>query len=127
MITRDEIDRLEKLTGQLEGIHAEMSALSKKSANDGVNQFKLKVINAVFVECNSLLQEAYRPFGDFTNFNLDDVPSNSDVTFIAAQYLQALEKYRSDNISQDNMGIWHYNLPKNHAEIRAARPAKLRK
>jgi hypothetical protein len=33
------IDQLEKLLGQLRGLHVEVSALSKKSPNDGVNEF----------------------------------------------------------------------------------------
>ena len=127
MITREGIDQLEKLTGQLQGIHAELSALSKKSPNDAVNLFKLKFVNAVLRECNALLEEAYRPVGDFKEFNAEDVSSNSDVTFIASQYLQALEKYRSDNIKQNSHMSWVYDLPAGQSIVRAAPPMKLRK
>jgi len=126
MITRDNADRLEKLMGQLEGIHAEISALAKKSPNDAVNGFKLKIVNAVIVQCDEMLGASYRPIGDFKEFNPDDVPSNSDVTFVASQYLQALEKLRSDNVKFE-YGHWQYCLPKGEPEMRASSPAKLKK
>ena len=126
MIKRAVADRLEKLTGQLEGIHAELSALAKRSPNDAVNSFKLKIVNAVLLQCNEMLGEGYRPIGEFKEFNPDDVPSNSDVTFVASQYLQALEKFRSDNIKND-VGYWQYDLPQKEREMRTGPPATLRK
>jgi hypothetical protein len=130
MITREKADKLEKLMGQLEGIHSEISALAKKSSNDGVNLFKLKIVNAVLQQCNEMLGKEYQPIGDFEQFDDDQVPSNSDVTFVASQYLQALEKLRSDNIITAFGGGWIYNLPKDSGtSMRAASPtsAKLRK
>jgi hypothetical protein len=127
MITREKADRLEKLMGQLNGIHAELSGFAKKTPNDAVNAFKLKFVNAVLLQCNEMFGTEYRPIGDFDQFNLDDVPSNSDVTFVASQYLQALEKLRSDNIHVD-LGAWYYDLPKTDPnKMRAAAPAKLKK
>src|ERR1035437_4978603 len=86
MITRAKADQLEKLAGQLKGIHEELSALAKKSPNDGVNSFKLKFANMVLSQCNELLEANYRPVGALKQFDPDDLPSNSDVTFIFAQY-----------------------------------------
>jgi len=124
MLTRKKVDHFEKLTGQLTGIHDELSALAKKTPNDAVNLFKLKFVNAVLTQCNELLGSDYRPFGDFKEFDADTLPSNSDVTFIASQYLQALEKFRSDNVIQSKTGWWVYAV-KDGEEIRAAPPAKL--
>jgi hypothetical protein len=109
-ITEAQVDQLEKLIGQLGSIHEEIGALSKKSPNDAVNKFKLTFVNATIAQCNGLLGVNYRPIGDFKEFNLDDVPSNSDVTLIAALYLEALEKFRSDHIGQEFLQ-WYYNLP----------------
>ena len=125
MITRQKADKLEKLMGQLDGIHSEVSALAKKASNDAVNVFKLKFVNAVLQQCNEILGKEYRPIGDFDQFDSDAVPSNSDVTFVAAQYLQALEKLRSDNVHIANGG-WFYELS-GEEKMRAAPPAKLRK
>jgi hypothetical protein len=47
MRTREDIERLEKLIGQLRGLHQEVGALAKKSPKDAVNAFKLKLINEV--------------------------------------------------------------------------------
>ena len=126
MITRIQADRLEKLMGQLEGIHVELSALAKKSPNDAVNAFKLRFVNEVLLNCAELLSGGYCPVGGFKEFNLDDVPSYSDVTFVASQYLQALEKMRSDNIEL-RVSRWWYVLPKDEPQLQAAPPAKLRR
>ena len=72
--------------------------LAKKSPKDAVNEFKLKFINTVLSQCNSLFGKDNRPFADFETFAADSLPSNSDVTFILSQYIECAEKFRSDNI-----------------------------
>ncbi len=123
---KTDIDELEILMGQLKSIHAEVSALSKKSPNDAVNAFKIKFINTIVMNCNSFLGEDYKPFNDFDVFDIDDVPSNSDVTFIISQYLEALEKYRADNI-YCSMGRWYFKLEGSDENIQTAQPMKLQK
>lgn len=126
---REEVDLFEKVNGQLEALHAEILALSKKSPNDGVNKFKLKFVNRVLDQANDLLEDKYRPFADFESFEEDDVPSNSDVTMILAQYLNCMEKLRSDNIAdvglfgQDN---WVWIIEDQETKIRVAPPKKLK-
>jgi hypothetical protein len=93
----EEIDIFEKVHSQLEGLHSEISALSKKAQNDALNKFKLKYINQILAEANKILGEKYKPFPDFDLFD-DDLPNNSDVTFIVSQYLGCMEKLRADNI-----------------------------
>ena len=44
-MNRNEVELFEKINAQLVALHEEISALSKKSPNDGVNKFKLKLIN----------------------------------------------------------------------------------
>jgi len=130
----DDVDRFEKLSGQLTGVYDEMSLLAKKSPTDAVNKFKLKFINQQIAECNTMLSAKYRPFDDFDQFSEDDVPQNSDVVFIVAQYLQCLEKLRADNIVQRN-GTWHWRVKgkkgepvdeKGFALIRTTRPKHLK-
>jgi len=124
-MTQEEIDKLERLIGQVSGIHAELSALSKKSPNDAVNKFKLGLINAVIHDTNTFLGSD-RPAGGFSHFEPDDVPSNSDVTFVVSLYMEALEKIRSDNIEEGILGKWHYR-GKAGAGIRTAPPSKLQR
>lgn len=102
-----DVDRFEKIAGQLLGLYEEMSLLSKKSPNDAVNKFKLKFINRQLSESNAFLSERYRPFDDFDLFSEDDVPQNSDVVFILSQYLQCSEKLRADNVVIRNGG-WYW-------------------
>jgi hypothetical protein len=126
MIKRTDVEKLERLLGQLEGAYLEIAALAKKSPNDGVNVFKIKLVNKIVEQCNSFLNQDYRPVPDFDKFDADSVPSNSDVTFVLSQYLQAAERFRSDNLKMD-FGAWYYDVPAGGPGIRAAAPAKLRK
>ena len=104
-----DVDRFEKLAGQVLGLYEEMSILSKKSPNDAVNKFKLKFINHQLSESNELLAERYRPFEDFEIFSEDEVPQNSDVVFILSQYLQCMEKLRGDYVVVRN-GTWYWRV-----------------
>jgi hypothetical protein len=125
-LKRTQIDELEKLIGQLESIYKELAVLSKKSPNGAVNTFKLRFVNMTLKNCNAFLCKKYKPFDDFNQFDMDDVPSNSDLTFIIAQYMQAMEKFRSDNIYEDSYG-WYYEIKDSDEEIRTAAPAKIKK
>ena len=126
ILKRTQIDELEKLIGQLESIYKELAVLSKKSPNDAVNTFKIGFVNVTLKNCNAFLCKKYKPFDDFNQFDMDDVPSNSDLTFIIAQYMQAIEKFRSDNIYEE-YPEWYYRIEDSDEEIRTAPPAKIKK
>ena len=98
MKTRADVEMLEKTIGQLAATHREMSLLSKKSPSDGVNSFKLGLINGVIRAANKILGQAYKPIEGFELFDEDNVPSTSDVVFVVAQYLEEIERYRQDNV-----------------------------
>lgn len=104
----DDVDRFEKLAGQLIGLSEEMSLLSKGNPNDAVNKFKLKFINRQIPDCNDFLSDRDRPFDDFEQFSEDDILQNSDVVFILSQYMQCLEKLRADNVVVRN-GTWYWH------------------
>lgn len=121
MKSEQDIESLEKLIGQLKALHAEVSLLSKKSPSDAVNAFKLKLINKCLAFGNEVLGESYKPFDDFDAFDSDDVPSNSDVTMVIAQYLEEAERYRSDNVMMSS-GWYYYKLGGEKSSIRSAPP-----
>jgi hypothetical protein len=98
-MTKQEVDTFEKVNGQLEALHSEISALSKKSQNDALNKFKLKFVNQILDEANKILGDNYKPFPDFSIFDEDEIPSNSDATMVISQYLGCMEKLRNDNIT----------------------------
>lgn len=105
-MNKRDVDIFEKLSIQILSIYEEISLLSKKNPNDAVNKFKLKFVNQLIAESNIFLTEKYRPFSNFSSFNEDDLPQNSDVVFILSQYLQCFEKLRADNVT--NRANWWY-------------------
>lgn len=104
-----DVDKFEKVAGQVLGLYEEMSILSKKSPNDAVNKFKLKFINRQLSESNMLLGGRYRPFDDFEVLDEDAIPQNSDVVLILSQYLQCMEKLRGDYVVVRN-GTWYWEV-----------------
>jgi hypothetical protein len=124
MKENSDIERLEKLIGQLNGLHAELTSLAKKSPNDAVNSFKLRLINQVIENGNDVLGKEYRPFDDFSQFDSDDVPTTSDVAMVLNQYMQQAERYRSDNVKYYNYQ-WVYVVDGKPTDIRSARPSKI--
>ena len=106
---RADVDKFEKIAGQLLSIYEEISLLSKKNPHDALNKFKLKFINMHITAANEFLAEKYKPLEGFVRFEEDDMPQNSDVVFVVSQYLQALEKLRADNVSLRD-GAWHWRI-----------------
>lgn len=128
-MNKEDVDNFEKLSGQLLSIYEEISLLSKKSPNDAVNKFKLKFINTLIANSNEFLSKEYQPFDDFTQFDEDDIPQNSDVVFILSQYMQCFEKLRADNVTMWN-GKWCWNVKENDTDeityVRTIKPRNLR-
>jgi hypothetical protein len=126
MKSRDNVESLEKLIGQLQGLHSEIGLLAKKSPNDGVNAFKLRLINRVVAAANEVLGPNYLPFGDFEAFDSDDMPSTSDVALVLAQYMEEAERYRSDNVKFWH-GKWVYVVKGEPSDIPSGAPTKVGK
>jgi hypothetical protein len=124
-LKRADVAKLEKIMGQLEGLHGEISALARKSPNDGLNKFKLKFVNSVVADANEFLGKKYKPLDGFDQFDSDDLPTNSDVTFILTSYLEEIERMRADNIKWDVDG-WQYVLSDSREMIQTAPPRKIK-
>jgi hypothetical protein len=103
-MTQAEVDSFEKVQAQIQGLHSEVSSLSKKSQNDALNKFKLKLVN-------QLVQE-------------DDIPTNSDVALMLTQYLNCLEKLRADNIIKEDKfpQHWYWKINGKISNIRTTTP-----
>lgn len=120
---REEVNTFEKIQAQFEGLHTEISALSKKSQNDPLNKFKLKFVNQLLDEANQLLGDKYKPFSDFVLFDESEMPTNSDAAMMLTQYLNCLEKLRSDNIKRkENSVAWFWLVDGNLSDIRTVTP-----
>ncbi len=133
-MNKAEVDRFEKLSGQLISVYEEISLLSKKNPNDAVNKFKLKFLNKLLEQSNEFLSKQYKPFDDFACFVEDDVPQTSDAVFILSQYLQCFEKLRSDNVVLE-YGSWYWMVKGDKGDnvddngmikIRTVKPKKLK-
>ena len=98
MLKKNQIDEFERLQGQLQSFYDEMNMLAKKSPNDALNTFKLRLVNSVLVKANTFLGNGKRPFGDFEQFDEAAIPTTSDVLVLVSQYLSALENLRAENI-----------------------------
>jgi len=124
IMKKSDVDNFEKVNSQLEALLQELTQLVKKSPDNPVNKFKLKFINEIIHKSNELLGDMYKPFSDFANFEEEDLSSNSDVTFIIAQYLTCMEKLRADNICLSR-GYWVWTIEDSEESIRTVKPEKL--
>jgi hypothetical protein len=124
MKDRSEVEKLEKLIGQLKGLHSELTILAKKSPSDAVNSFKLGLVNKVIKTGNEVLGPKYLPFVEFEGFDSDDLPSTSDVALVLAQYMEETERYRSDNV-KSWQGHWVYVIGSGPSDVRAGAPSKV--
>lgn len=120
MENKEEVWEFEKLEQQLHSFLTEMSELSRKKPNDPVNKFKLKFINTALDSLNKLLQD-YRPFKDFEQFDVDTLPSNSDVVLILSQYAGAALLLRTDQTTEDNYK-WYWILRGKTSNVQTERP-----
>jgi hypothetical protein len=125
-ITEDNIVLFEKNHKQLQSFYREIGLISKKKPSEPLNKFKLGFINQVLVTVNQLLGEEYRPFPDFTTFDVEgSLPTASDVVMMLSQYLKVMDKYRSDHTHQSFVGgSYYWNLPAGKSAVEAKRPKK---
>jgi len=124
MKNENDVKNLEKLIVQLQGLHSEISVLAKKSPNDGLNLFKLKLVNKVIAQGNEILTEHYKPFEDFKGFEEEALPTNSDVTMILALYIEQAERFRSDNIVHADYK-WRYLINGAASQFEGKPPTKI--
>lgn len=119
----DDAAHFEKLEQQLHSFLTEMSELSRKKPNDPVNKFKLKFINTALKNLNSLLEED-RPFDDFEAFDLDDIPTNSDVVVLLSQYVAAVHRFRIANTEPDGDDQFYWRIRGKLSGVPTADPSE---
>ena len=108
MDKKEDVSEFEKLEQQLHSFLDEMSELSRKKPDGPVNKFKLQFINSAIKALNRLLGD-HRPFKDFGTFDVDDLPTNSDVVLILAQYAAATYNLRREQTEKGGYGAeWYW-------------------
>ena len=120
---KDEIELFDKVQSQMEEMYNEVSILSKKSQNDALNEFKLHFVNNLLEDANRLLNEKYKPFNEFKQFDKDKIPTNSDVVMVLSQYLACLEKMKIDNI-ESSLGTCYWKIDNKVSNIKTNRPKR---
>ncbi len=122
MKNAEEVQDFERLEQQLHSMLAEISELSKKRPNDGLNKFKLKLVNVLLEGTNKFLRDQ-RPFKEFETFDENDLPTNSDVVVMLSQYATAVYQFRLDNTESDRIGHdWYWPLSGNKEAVPTKRP-----
>jgi hypothetical protein len=124
MEKKEDVWEFEKLEQQLHSFLDEMSELSRKKPNDPVNKFKLKFVNTTLDKLNRLLAD-YRPFEDFQQFDVDALPSNSDVVVILAQYAAATYNFRREHTTEVNIH-WYWVVRGKASDLRTERPVEFK-
>ena len=120
---KENVEIFEKLYIQIKDIHNELSILSKKSPDGAINKFKLKFINQLLSSANGILDDTYKPFNDFTLFQEDDMPTNSDIVLIISQYIKCLDKFKRDNV-EIKSGDWYWVIEKGRESIKTTSPIR---
>ena len=89
-------DEFIRVVHQLHSFYSEIGILAKKSPDSLINEFKLNFINDAINDMNAILKEK-KPFKSFDFFDLDKLPSSSDVVVILAQYLKSAANFYNEN------------------------------
>ena len=94
-LSRKQVAAFDRTREQLVTFHADVEKLSNKKPDGPLNAFKLKYINQVLENVNQLLGEKFRPFPDFTLFDVEGaIPTASDVVMMLSQYRKSMDNFR---------------------------------
>lgn len=107
---RADVDKYQRVQMQLEVLHREFEGLSKKAPNGTLNSFKLNIVNQTIDDANGVVGSEFLPIRGFTQFPDAELPSNSDVSMVLAQYLEAMELLRCRNIVSGYVGHWYWHV-----------------
>jgi hypothetical protein len=82
-------------------------------------------VNKVLHDADEFLTGRYKPFDDFSQFTEDAMPTNSDVTLILTQYMEQIERFRSDNVTYTSFHKWVYILNGEESKIEARQATRV--
>lgn len=95
-ISEETIDLFSRADKQLDTFYKEIGLISKKKPGEPLNKFKLGFINQTIATANDILGDEFRPFPDFTLFDVDgSLPTASDVVMMLAHYQEAMESFQA--------------------------------
>lgn len=104
---RKDVEKYSELYSKLSSMKGDIALLSAKKPNETVNEFKLKVINKVLAQINELIGE-FKPEDAFEAFDLDVLPTNSDVLMMLNLYLNGMNRFKDANsVEKSKMDEWN--------------------
>ena len=118
-----QIEEFRKMRAQLDGLHQEFSASTKKDPDKPVTVFKIRFVNRILALASHVLGDD-TPFPDFEGFDEDDIPTSSDVSLILTQYIEVSEKVRCENITRSHNGVWYWTANSSMTGISTSTPHK---
>jgi len=120
-----DVDRFNKVVGQMASLRDEFAVLSKTKPDNALNEFKLGFVDEKLDEANHILSGDDKPFASFEQFDTEKLPSNSDVLVTLSQYLACLERWRSAHVWYSQVRF-KYLWSVENAEIEADGPTRPR-
>jgi CCR4-NOT transcriptional regulation complex NOT5 subunit len=128
---KEDIILFEKTRVQFEALYKELAPYALKKPNEAVNKFKIQIVNNYLIDINRVIGEEFIPISGFLTFDVDTLPSISDVSLVVDQYLKAMEMFRSCNIYYDkDDNCWFYQEDENDDDdyifMRTTHPTGLR-
>src|SRR5258708_17953543 len=115
-----EVKEFTKMAAQFDALHQEATASSKKHPDKPVSKFKVDLANSVLESARKVLGTS-APTLDFEKFNTDDLPTNSDLSFVVTQFVECAEKVKAQNIKRFN-GVWYWEVSGDSTDIVATAP-----
>jgi hypothetical protein len=124
-MNQEEVEQFRKMAAQLDALHQEATASSKKHPDKPVSKFKVDLANSVLQAARKVLGPS-APTLDFEQFNTDDLPTNSDLSFVVTQFVECAEKIKAQNIKRSFNGVWYWQVSGSTTEIVATAPKGVR-
>lgn len=90
-----------------------------------VSKFKVELANSVLEVAKKVLGTS-APALNFEKFNADDLPTNSDLSFVVSQFVECAEKVKAQNIQRMHNGTWYWQVNKSMSNIVAVAPKGVR-
>jgi hypothetical protein len=123
-MNEQEVEEFRKMAAQLDALHQETTAASKKHPDKPVSKFKVNLANSVLQIARKALGTS-APALDFEQFDIDDLPTNSDLSFVVTQFVECAEKLKAQNIRRYN-GMWYWEISDASTDIVATAPKGVR-
>jgi hypothetical protein len=117
----EQVEAFRAMAAQLDALHQEASAAAKKAPDKSVSAFKINLANNILKSAKAVLGKSAPVLG-FESFDIDDLPTNSDLSFVVTQFVECAEKVRSENVQRLHNGVWYWTISGAMSQIAAAPP-----